>query len=70
MGEGTFRGSEVDDVAVLFEHVDFFDCLDGLDVEFLKGRLQLLVVCAGCFVDFFDFSPGGAFASVDGMESA
>ena len=28
----TLGGGEVDDVSVFFEHVDFFDCLDGLHV--------------------------------------
>jgi hypothetical protein len=31
----TLRSSEVNDVAVFFKHVDLFNCLDGLDVEFL-----------------------------------
>ena len=53
----------MNDVAVLFEHVDFFDCLDGLDVELFEGGLQFFVVGAGGFVDFFYFSSGGTFAS-------
>ena len=51
-------------VAVLFEHVDLLNRLDRLHVKFLERGLQLLVVCAGGLVDLFDFSPGGAFASV------
>lgn len=31
-GRQTFRSSEMDNVAVFFEHVDLFDCLDWLDV--------------------------------------
>ena len=58
----TFRSGEVDDVAVFFEHVDFFDRLDGLDVEFFERGLQFFVVGAGGFVDFFHFSAGGSFA--------
>lgn len=42
----TFRGSEVNDIAILLEHVDLLDCLNWLDVELLQRRLQLLVVRA------------------------
>ncbi len=44
--ENTLGRSEMDDVAVLLEHVDFLDGLDGLYVHFLQGCLQLLVVDA------------------------
>ena len=44
-------------IAVLLEHVDFFDCLDGLDIELLEGCLQFLVVGAGGLVLFLHFAP-------------
>jgi hypothetical protein len=40
----TFGSSKVDDVAVLLEHVDLLDGLDGLHIELLKRSLQLLVI--------------------------
>lgn len=60
----TLRSSEVNDVAVFFEHIDFFNCLDGLDVEFLQGCLELLVVRTGCLVDFLHLPSGGSFTAV------
>lgn len=51
-------------IAVAFEHVDFFDSLDRLDVHLLKRGLQLLVIGTGTFVDLLDFSPRGAFTTV------
>lgn len=54
----------MDDVAVRLEHVDLLDGLDGLHVHLLEGRLQLLVVDAGCLVDLLDNSSGGSLASV------
>lgn len=33
--ESTFRSSKVDHVAIFFEHVDFLNCLDRLDVKLL-----------------------------------
>ncbi len=53
-------------VSILFEHVDLFNRLDRLHVQFLERGLQFFVVGAGGFVDFFCFSSGGAFASVGG----
>lgn len=44
--ELTLGRSEVDNIAVLLEHVDLLDGLDGLDVQLLQRRLQLLVICA------------------------
>lgn len=55
----------MDDIPILFKHVDFFDRLDRLDIQLLKRSLQFLVVCARRLVDFLYFSPGGAFASVE-----
>lgn len=43
----TLGGLEVDDVAVLLEHVDLLNLLDGLGVELLQGLEELLVVSAG-----------------------
>ncbi len=31
----TFGSSEVNDIAIFLEHVDLFNRLDGLDIEFL-----------------------------------
>lgn len=55
----------MDHIAVFFEHVDLLNCLNRLDIELLQRGLELLVVCAGRFVDFLHFSPGCAFASVE-----
>lgn len=60
----TLGSGEVDDVAVLLEHVDLLDGLDGLHVHLLQGRLQLLVVGAGGLVDLLDLAAGSALASV------
>lgn len=54
---------KVDDIAILLEHVDLLNSLDGLDVHFLQSRLQLLVVGAGGLVDLLDLAAGSAFAS-------
>jgi hypothetical protein len=65
----TFRGGEVDDISVFFEHVHFLDGLDGLDVHLLKRGLELFVVDAGggAFCrGFLHLAAGGAFASVWG----
>lgn len=60
----TFRSSKVDNVSVFFEHVHLLNGLDGLHIQLLEGGLELLVVGAGCLVDFLHFSSGGAFSSV------
>jgi len=54
----------VDNVAVLFEHVDLLNGLDGLDVHLLEGGLELLVVGAGALVDLLDLAAGSTLASV------
>jgi hypothetical protein len=36
----------VQDVAILLEHVNFLDALDGLHVQLLEGSLELLVILA------------------------
>ena len=55
----------MDDVAVLLEHVDLLDGLDGLDVHLLQGGLKLLVVGTSGLVDLLDLAAGSALASVD-----
>ena len=59
----TFRGSKMNDVSVLLEHVDFLNGLHGLDVQPLKRRLQLFVVRACALVDLLDLPPGCALAT-------
>ena len=54
---------KVNDVPVLFEHVNLLDRLDGLHVQFLERGLQLLVVGAGALVHFLHLSPRRAFAA-------
>lgn len=63
-GKFTLGSAEVDDVAVLLEHVHFLDGLDGLHVHLLQSRLELLVVGAGALVDLLDLAAGSALASV------
>jgi len=46
------------DVSIFLEHVDLLDCLDGLNIELLERRLQLLVVRARALVDLLHLSPG------------
>lgn len=53
----------MNDVAVALEHVDLLNRLDGLHIQLLEGRLQLLVVGAGALVDLLDLSPGSALAT-------
>lgn len=54
----------MDDVAVLLEHVDLLNSLDGLDVHLLKGGLELLVVGTGVAVDLLDDAAGGTLTTV------
>jgi hypothetical protein len=54
----------VDDVSVALEHVDFLNGLDGLDIELLKGSLQLFVVGPRALVHLLDLPAGCAFASI------
>jgi hypothetical protein len=54
----------VDDVSVALEHVDFLNGLDGLDIELLKGSLQLFVVGSRALVHLLDLPAGCAFASI------
>lgn len=55
----------MDDVAILLEHVDLLDGLDGLDVHLLEGGLQLLVVGAGGPGDLLDLAAGSTLASIE-----
>ena len=59
----------MDDVAVLLEHVDLLDSLDGLHVHLLQGCLQLLVVGAGGLVDPLGLTAGSALASVRNLSA-
>lgn len=52
-------------VTIFFEHINFFNCLDGLDIEFFQRSLEFFVICARGFMDLFDFSPGGSFAAFE-----
>ena len=48
-------------IAILFEHVDLLDGLDGLDIELLERGLELLVIGLKCAVDLLGLSTRGAF---------
>lgn len=63
-GVRTLGVGKVNDVAVLLEHVDLFNALDGLDIELLELSLELVVVYACRLVRLFDLAPGCAFAAV------
>lgn len=67
--ENTSGSTKVDDVAILLEHVDLLNGLDGLDVHLLQRDLQLLVVGTGRLVDLLDLAAGSALASVAGLAS-
>lgn len=54
----------MDDVAILLEHVDLLNGLDGLDVQLLKGGLQLLVIGTGVTGDLLDLAAGSTLASI------
>ena len=65
---GVDSGStEVDNVAILLEHVDLLDGLNGLDIHLLEGGLELLVVGAGALVDLLDLAAGSTLASVGSL---
>jgi hypothetical protein len=53
----------VDDVAVLLEHVDLLNALDGLDVQLLKSGLQLLVIGTGVADNLLDLTAGSTLAT-------
>lgn len=59
----TFGSSEMNHVAVFFEHIDLLNRLDWLHIELFQRRLKFLVVGTRGFVDLFRFSPRGTFAA-------
>ena len=59
----------MDDVAVLLEHVDLLNGLDGLDVELLQRRLELLVVGAGAGGRPLDLAAGRSLATANALDS-
>lgn len=59
----TFWCSEVNDLTVLFEHIDLLNCLNGLHIQLLQGALQLLVICAGTLVRLLDLATRRPFSS-------
>jgi hypothetical protein len=52
----TFRGGEVEDVSVVHEHVDLFNCLNRLSSKLLQGSLKLLVIGSAVFVNLLNLS--------------
>jgi hypothetical protein len=54
----------VDDVSISLEHVDLLNSLDGLNIELLERRLQLLVVHTSALVDLLDLSSRCALSAV------
>lgn len=54
----------MNDVAVALEHVDFLNLLDGLNIQLLEVRLQLLVVGTSGLVDLLDLASRSTLASV------
>jgi hypothetical protein len=59
----------VNDISVSLEHVDLLNSLDGLDIELLKRRLQLLVIHPRALVDLFDLSSRCALSTVAGLSA-
>lgn len=57
---------EVDDVAVLLEHVDLLNTLERLDIQLLQSILQLLVVDGGVADNLLDLTAGGTLATARG----
>lgn len=53
----------MDHVAILLEHVDLLNGLDGLDIELLKGGLELLVIGARRLVDLLCLAARGTLSS-------
>ena len=54
----------MDNIAILLEHVDLLDALDGLNVHLLQRRLELLVIGARGLVDLLDLAARSTLASV------
>lgn len=60
----TLGGGKVNDVAVALEHVHLLNGLDGLDIELLEGRLELLVVAAGPGRRALNLAAGSSLATM------
>lgn len=54
----------MNDIAVTLEHVDLLNLLNGLNVQFLEVRLQLLVVGSSSLVDLLDLASRSSLASI------
>jgi len=59
----TLRGSKVDNIAILLEHVDLLDGLNWLDIQLLKRSLQLLVIAARGLLNLLDLSSWGTLST-------
>lgn len=68
-GSLTLGGGKVNDVAVALEHVDLLNGLDGLHIELLERRLELLVVGAGSLVNLLDLASGSSLATISYVRS-
>jgi hypothetical protein len=53
----------MNDIPILLEHIDLLDSLNRLDIHFLQGGLEFLVVSAAGLVHFFGFPAGSSLAS-------
>jgi hypothetical protein len=69
-GQRTLGVGEVDDVAVLLEHVNLLDGLDGLSVELLEGSLELPVVGAGPGGRTLCLPAGSSLATINTLSAA
>lgn len=61
----TFWRSKVYHVAILFEHVDLFDRLNRLGIQFLQSGLQLFVIADSRLVDLLCLSSWCTLATED-----
>jgi hypothetical protein len=64
-GIRTLGGGEVDDVAIVLEHVDLLNGLDGLGVELLQGGKELLVIGVGAGGGALDLATGSTLATAE-----
>jgi hypothetical protein len=55
----------MDDITILLEHIDLFNCLNGLDIHLLQCGLQLLVIGTARLVDLLRLASRRAFASAE-----
>jgi hypothetical protein len=62
-GDHTLRGSEVNNLPIIIEHVDLLNSLDWLHIQLLQRALQLLVVGTGTLVSLLDFPAGSALSA-------